>query len=103
MIPFHFHAAAEAELSEVAAFYEARLVGLKESFIAEVDRGITIIRQYPDAGAPLGPLLRKFNLRRFPYAIVYHYNQRTIQIMAIAHQKRRPGYWRDRMPTAKFQ
>jgi len=32
----------------------------------------------------------------FPFTIVYAQRDETIVIVAIAHQRRRPGYWRGR-------
>ena len=97
MIPFQFYFEAETEFNEAAAFYESKVSHLKEAFIEEVERCITIIRQRPEAAAPLGKLLRKINLRRFPYSIVFHHGADGLLILAIAHQSRRPGYWRARM------
>lgn len=53
------------------------------------------------AGAPERYPLTRFGRRRFvlvsyPYDIVYRVTQNEIEIMAIAHHARRPGYWRNR-------
>jgi toxin ParE1/3/4 len=42
--------------------------------------------------------LRKCFVRRFPYTIFYLELAEQIWIAAVAHQRRRPGYWRNRMP-----
>lgn len=39
---------------------------------------------------------RRFLLQRFPFAIVYRDLPETIQVLAIAHARRRPGYWKNR-------
>ena len=39
---------------------------------------------------------RKFLLRRFPYGVVYRITKSAIQVIAVAHGRRRPGYWKSR-------
>jgi toxin ParE1/3/4 len=94
---FHaFHPEAEAELEDAAVFYESRMHGLGKSFAAEVERIITLIREFPDAGSPAGPSRRRVLIDRFPYAVVYRHDSDAVVILAVAHQRRRPGYWRRR-------
>jgi plasmid stabilization system protein ParE len=77
-------------------FYESRRVGLGKSFVAEVERTIALIRLHPDMGVP-GPLRqRRMPLLGFPYSLVYRHEPESIWILAVAHQSRRPGYWRHR-------
>lgn len=96
MIPYEFHSEAEVELAESAVFYESRVAGLGKSFAAEVERTITLIRSHPDMGSPLGAKVRRLLVRQFPYEVVYRHDNAQVFILAIAHQHRRPGYWRRR-------
>ena len=72
------------------------MVGLGKSFADEVQRTVTLIRQFPDAGLPVGPSRHRVLVPRFPYSIVYRRDPDSIVILAITHQRRRPGYWRQR-------
>jgi plasmid stabilization system protein ParE len=96
LIPVQFHFEAEAEFGEAAAFFETKLVGLGVAFAAEVERATLFISAFPDAGSPLGRRLRRIIVRRFPYAIIYRYEAALLLIVAVAHQHRHPGYWRNR-------
>jgi len=96
VIPYTFHPDADAELEEAALFYESRMVGLGKSFAAEVERTISLVREFPEAGSPVGPTRRRVLVARFPYSIVYRQDTGSIVIIAVAHQRRRPGYWRRR-------
>jgi len=96
VISYSFHPDAETELEEASLFYESQVVGLGKSFLAEVDRTISLIRDFPDAGFPVGPARRRVLLDRFPYTIVYQRHPESVAIVAIAHQRRRPNYWRRR-------
>jgi plasmid stabilization system protein ParE len=96
VIPYAFHPDAEAELEEASLFYESQLAGLGKSFAAEVERTFSLVRQFPEAGSPAGPTQRRVVAARFPYSIVCKQYPDKIVIVAIAHQRRRPGYWRRR-------
>jgi len=96
LIPYQFHDEAEEEFAETAVFYESRVLGLGASFTSEVQRTVTLIREHPDSGSPLGQKVRKVLVRRFPYSVIYRHHAGQIFILAVAHQRRRPGYWRHR-------
>jgi plasmid stabilization system protein ParE len=96
LIAYSFHPDAEAELADAAEYYEARRPGLGKAFAGEVTRTISLIREYPDAGSPVGPSRRRMLVSRFPYAIIYRRDRNSVVIVAVAHQSRRPGYWRGR-------
>jgi plasmid stabilization system protein ParE len=97
VIPYTFHSDADAELEEAALFYESRMAGLGKSFAAEVERTISLVREYPEAGSSVGAKRRRVLVARFPYSIVYRQDPDSIVIVAVAHQRRRPGYWRRRI------
>ena len=91
------HPLAEGELSEGAAYYMregSRELG--ESFVSEFERAVGMLREYPKLGAHWGGKLRRLPVRRFPYSIVYALSGDTLRVLALAHQRREPGYWRGR-------
>ena len=96
MIPYDFHPEAKAEFIEATLYYESRRLGLGASFAAEVERAISLIRSHPDVGAPDRRSCRRMSLPGFPYSVVYRPYAKSIVILAVAHQSRRPGYWRHR-------
>jgi plasmid stabilization system protein ParE len=91
------HPLAEAELVDGSSYYAKEAnAALGEAFIAEFSRSVELLREHPKLGAPWRGSLRRLPLRRFPYSIVYHQSPQAIRILAVAHQSRRPGYWRGR-------
>lgn len=91
-----FHAMAEQDLNDAASYYNASRPGLGQVFLDEVERAVTQILTYPE-GAPLvNRTVRKKLVRRFPYSVMYSIRPEGIRILAIAHQQRRPFYWRSR-------
>src|SRR3989337_654156 len=93
---FSIHEAAEAELNEAAEFYDLKSPGLGSVFLDEVEKGIEIISEFPEASPLVRGRVRKKELIRFPYSLVYSLRLNEIRILAVAHQKRRPFYWQGR-------
>lgn len=91
------HPAAADELSEAASFYAERAhkeLGL--AFIAEFERSINLLSDSPELGAVWRGTARRLPVRRFPYSVIYRLIGETIQVLAVAHHRRRPGYWKKR-------
>lgn len=92
-----FHPEAEDEFVEGAAYYEARVQLLGTSFIAELESAIALLRRHPKLGAEIERPFRRLLMRKFPHSIIYAVEDSRIWIVAVAHQKRQPGYWRSRI------
>jgi toxin ParE1/3/4 len=92
-----FHPAAEIELRATAKFYEDRMATLGNEFVDEVERICSLIADYPKLGATFDPVHRTVRLRRFPFALIYRVDDPHITIVAVAHTRKRPGYWRGRV------
>ena len=91
-----FHPEARAEMREAVEFYEARLDGLGLRFLLAVEQTVERISAHPEAGAPLGGEFRKRIVPGFSYNVIYRVWEDYIYLVAVAHQHRRPGYWRER-------
>ena len=91
-----FHPEAELELIEAAEYYELQVPGLGERFEAEVRRATDLLLDHPEVGTSADPVLRKLVLNRFPFALYYSVSSDVLRIEVVAHQSRRPGYWRSR-------
>jgi len=91
-----FHPLARAELDASVDFYESRLEGLGIRFLAAVEETTERIAASPGAGSPLTGGFRKRLVAGFPFNIVYRTWDEQMFLVAVAHQHRRPGYWRRR-------
>lgn len=91
-----FHVEAEAELNEAVSFYEALMPGLGKSLTNEVRKTVRLIQNHPAAGHNVGTKLKKSLVHRFPYSLIYSHDAQTVLILAVAHHRRRPGYWHSR-------
>lgn len=92
----YFSTAAREELDEAFAYLEEQQPGLGYRFAADVDEALTRIRSQPSAWHPLGSNLRRCHLRHFRYGVIYRIRGEQAEVLAIAHDSRRPGYWRNR-------
>lgn len=90
------HPEALAEMAEAARFYENRAPGLGRQFVEEVVVVIRSAVENPEAGTTEEPPYRRMLCRRFPFAVVYRWTDDELRILAVAHQRRRPGYWKER-------
>ena len=88
---------AQAELDDAITWYAEQAPGLGDAFLIETLRTIQLIEQYPTAWHPLTPQIRRCRLRRFPYSLVYTQDGNDLLVVAVAHQHRKPGYWRARL------
>jgi len=90
-------APAQAELDEAITWYAEQAPGLGEAFLIETLKTLQLIEQFPQAWHPLTPQIRRCRLRRFPYSVIYTQDAADILVLAIAHQHRKPAYWRNRL------
>ena len=96
-----FLPAATFELEAAADYYKEVGSGLGRDFRNEVRRIVTLISNHLRVGhavnAGTKTALRKFDLHRFPYRLIYSIEGGGILIVAVAHQHRRSSYWRHRI------
>lgn len=88
-----FFPAAERELIEASERYEARLQGLGNDFLLEVERVSAVLIELPSLGEKLDSLHRRLPLQRFPYALIFRRDADAIRVVAVAHRRRKPSYW----------
>jgi plasmid stabilization system protein ParE len=90
-----FRPEAARELAADVAYYEEDREGRGWRFAGEVDRTLGLIAAFPNAFPMLYPPdIRSAKVARFPYRVVYIVLGDDIDIIAVAHAKRRPAYWR---------
>jgi plasmid stabilization system protein ParE len=95
---FDFHPEAEAELRSVIAWYDQIDPALGTRFEKAVYQGLERIAANPKAwklwwDSPA----RVYQLKRFPYYIPYVVDTQRGIVLAVAHVKQKPGYWRERL------
>jgi plasmid stabilization system protein ParE len=93
--PVEFVQEAEAEYLAALVWYWERSPSAATRFEAEVENAINRIQEAPESWATFMGA-RRFLLHHFPFAIVYQDSAAAIRILAVAHCRRKPGYWKTR-------
>ena len=70
-----------------------------EDLADEVEDVCLLLSEYPAIGRKAGDVHRSVPLRRFPFMLFYRVRGTVVQIVAVAHKRKRPGYWRSRRRT----
>ena len=96
-----FHSAATTELEEGGRYYSKLDPDLGLGFRAEISRLIKNIIGNPQMPRERSHRYRRVNFHRFPFYLTYVIRSETIYVMAIAHEKRHPDYWIDRLLDAQ--
>jgi len=88
---------AREEFAAAVRWYEEQRPGLGGEFFDAVVHATSLIQAQPEIGAlSRDRRTRRVLVQRFPYQVIYRLSVDEIVIVAIAHLKRRPGYWRKR-------
>jgi plasmid stabilization system protein ParE len=89
---------AVSEARSASDWYEARDPDVGENFRAVLDETIERIAAMPAIGSvwPGEPTIRRSLLSGFPYSVIYEDSADELIVLAVAHDKQRPGYWRER-------
>jgi plasmid stabilization system protein ParE len=91
-----FHPLAADEVQAAERWYRERNDTASGRFQRELDVAIERISERPEAGSPYLSNTRRVLLRRYPFFVVYRVRGADLEIVAVAHARRRPGYWQER-------
>jgi hypothetical protein len=92
-----FFLEASEELVDASNWYGRRSAVAETAFLHEVDVSIAAILDAPQRWPLYVDGTCRYVFRRFPFSVVYYVEDGIVLIVALAHDKRRPGYWRGRL------
>ncbi len=96
-LPISFHPDARREAEAAFDYYSERSASAADAFYQALAASQTAIQDSPQSWATYLYGTRRFLLNRFPYLVVYRATDEQIEIVAIAHGRRKPGYWAKRI------
>jgi toxin ParE1/3/4 len=96
MSPVEFHPAAREELILSAQYYQVQSPGLGRRFASAVRDAVHRIQEFPLLSPVLEDDVRRCRVLRFPYGVVYRAKPERIEVLAVMHLHRQPGYWMPR-------
>ena len=91
-----FHPEARDELLAATDWYLQRSHTAATEFGAEIDHALVRIQEDPQRYPETRYRRRRFVLLKFPFDLIYRSVGERVEIVAVAHHSRRPGYWRRR-------
>jgi plasmid stabilization system protein ParE len=96
-MPDEFHPLARAELRKEVQFYASRARGLARSLRDEMQTVLDLLADVPLAGQEQRTGVRGLPMRRFPFTVFCRAEATRGYVLAVAHQRREPGYWLERL------
>jgi len=96
-LPVEFHPAARAEADAAFDYYLECSPRAAEVFLGDLESARAAIEASTDTWAEYLYGTRRYLLSQFPFVVVYRVTPRRIEPIAVAHGRRRPGYWKDRL------
>lgn len=97
-----FHPLAAQEIVDAQDWYDGQHAGLGDRFLAGVDGAVARALKWPRSGTPVVTardgvvVIRKLAVGGFPWVVGYEAASATLLVLAVFHQRRRPGYWTSR-------
>jgi plasmid stabilization system protein ParE len=105
-MPLVLHPEADDERTAATEWYERKQPGLGPVFLSEVIRAFEVIEDAPETwpewpGIAHTAPIRRFMMWDFPFALPFVVLEDRVVVLAVAHTRRRPGYWRERAESLK--
>ena len=94
---FRFHPEARKDLRDAIRWYRSRSPSISAEFRVTVSGAIRHIVKAPQRWPEYLHGTRRLVMHRFPFSIVYLDDGNEVSIVAVAHSKRKPGYWKSRL------
>jgi plasmid stabilization system protein ParE len=92
-----FHPEAVEETQAAVDWYLQRSSDAAAGFVAELDHAIERIAELPETWPSYIDDTRRFVFRVYPFSVVYRVANELVEVVAVAHSKRKPGYWASRV------
>jgi len=86
---------AEEDASAAARWYEDQRGGLGLEFLGAFQGALDRVAHAPQAylAWPREPRYRRARLHRFPYLLFFEFDNEVVEVVALVHERRRPGFW----------
>ncbi|MGH7323117.1 MAG: type II toxin-antitoxin system RelE/ParE family toxin [Candidatus Rokuibacteriota bacterium] len=92
-----FHPAAAQEVESTYEWYAARDLSAAHGFREELRQAVDAVAARPRTWPRYSNRARRYVFPRYPFSLVYVLRGDEVEVVAVAHGRRRPGYWRSRL------
>lgn len=97
MKPLRFQSAALLEAEAACLFYEERQPALGNGFKAALHEACQRLARQPSLHSSIGEGCHCCRLVRFPFGVIFREHDEFIEVVAVMHLQRQPGYWIERL------
>jgi len=97
MLKIIFHPDIAVEVKSSYDWYQRQADGLGEDYLSELESAYQAICELPETWPKFEKGFRRFLLSKFPFSVIYRANEKTVFVVAVMHNSRRPGYWSERL------
>jgi toxin ParE1/3/4 len=91
-----FHPEARRDSEGAHGWYAKRSVFAARAFLTELVASVEAVREAPMRWGQYLAGTRRYHFPRFPFSLIYRVSDETIIVLAVAHHRRKPRYWRSR-------
>lgn len=91
-----FHPDALDEADAALEWYVVRSRAAAENFMQELELAARRVLDAPTRWPRIDTLVRRYLLPTYPFSLIYRVGDDFVEVIAVAHQRRKPGYWRSR-------
>ena len=92
-----FHPSAESEVLGSFQWYAQRNPDAADAFQDAIEQSGRLILRNPTAWPAYLHGTQKYVLEHLPFTVVFRAQKNRIEIIAVAHHRRQPGYWAERL------
>ena len=89
----------ELDIRDGADWYESKVdKALARRFLRAVEQAFVKVMEHPETWPrwEIDPSYQKFLMKHFPFIIFYRVTASQVRVVAVAHAKKKPGYWKQR-------
>ena len=90
------HSEAETEILQALEWYAERSAIAARAFVQELSSMVVLAARSPESWPKSAANTRRIVFPRYPFDLVFRIRGETVEIVAVAHQRRRPAYWQYR-------
>ena len=96
IIRFHPEALKEAEIAQ--EWYADRSIVAAYAFVSELTKAVALLKKAPHLWPEFSSGTQRYPLSKFPFSLIYRIQtDNLIEVIAVMHQKKKPGYWSKRL------
>lgn len=92
-----FHPDVKEDINISYQWYQKQAEGLGEDFLSELEASYQAISEFPNSWPNFQNGFKRYLLSRFPFSVIYRENDGKLYIVAVMHNRRKPGYWHVRV------